>query len=128
MHTTQRRSIRRLMSDLARQRSRRQDPLGPLCVQHSPLAGFQHHAGERLWHCLKVGQPLRLVRERNNPHDANAVAVYWEAFHLGYVPRQQNHIVAHQLDQGLPIEATIGALNLSENPWKRVDIAIRLCH
>lgn len=39
---------------------------------------------------LPRGALLKLVREPHNEHDPNAVAVYWEHYHLGYVPRPDN--------------------------------------
>lgn len=128
MHKSRRPIIRQLMRNIGRTRLHSLSPSGPLCMQHSPLAGFEHHAAARIWPRLEVGQSLRLEREPDNPHDPSAVAVYWQDYHLGYLPRQQNFIVAHQLDNRLPIEARIAGLALSDNPWKRVNIAIQLSH
>jgi hypothetical protein len=43
---------------------------------------------------LRPGDRLRLVREPDNPHDPNAVAVYSELLHLGYLPRGVNRPVS----------------------------------
>jgi hypothetical protein len=91
-----------------------------LLVQHSPLAGFRYHAGAQLWHQLRVGDRLDLARERDNPHDANAVVVLWRGHKLGYVPRRENAALAWGLDRGTPLRARISALAEHPNPARRV--------
>jgi hypothetical protein len=71
-----------------------QQPATRILIQSSPLARFQFHEGKRLWDQLKVGDPLTLVREPDNPHDARAVRVQWNGHMLGYVPRAENDAVA----------------------------------
>jgi hypothetical protein len=36
---------------------------------------------------LRPGDRLRLMREPDNEHDPNAVAVYSRTMHIGYIPR-----------------------------------------
>lgn len=95
-------------------------------IQESPIAGFQFHQGDAVWPALKVGQPLDLVREPANPHDPDAVAVYFEGEQLGYVPRAENLAVAQMLDRGEELEATVVKLSEDEDPWKRVRMRISL--
>lgn len=82
-----------------------------LLLQTSSLAGFQFHDGPVLWPALRVGQPLDLVRERENTYDTKAVRVDWLGHKLGYVPRIENHVVAGLLDRGEKLSARIIALN-----------------
>ena len=42
------------------------------------VAGFPYHAGPKLIDRLNVGDLLRLVREHDNPHDTQAVAIYYQ--------------------------------------------------
>lgn len=93
-------------------------------VQSSPLAGFQYHAGGELWDALKVGDALALVREADNPHDANAVRVEWRGRQLGYLPRAENRAVAAAMDAGEAVEARIARLREHKNPWQRVLIEV----
>jgi hypothetical protein len=95
-------------------------------IQESPIAGFQFHRGEALWPSLSVGQTVELVREPSNPHDANAVAVYFNQEQLGYVPRAENQIVAQMLDRGECLEASIVDLTDDEDPWNRVRIRVSI--
>jgi hypothetical protein len=46
---------------------------------------------------LRPGDRLRLVREPDNPHDPNAVAVYSGTMHIGYIPRGINRDVADRI-------------------------------
>lgn len=95
-----------------------------LLVQSSPLAGFQYHAGEALWERLRVGDPLALIREPDNPHDARAVRVEWRGVMLGYLPRAENEAVAAALDRGERVEGRIAALVKHKNPWRRLKIDV----
>jgi len=91
-----------------------------IIVQESPLAGFQYYEGKALWDMMRVGDPLRLVREPQNPHDANAVRIEWRGEMLGYIPRRENADVARQMDLGAPVKARVVRLTEARNPWHRV--------
>ncbi len=91
-----------------------------IIVQQSPLAGFQYYDGKVLWDNMRVGDVLVLVREPQNPHDANAVRVEWKGQPLGYVPRRDNADVARQMDRGEKLQARIVRLTEARNPWQRV--------
>ncbi len=101
-------------------------PAARILIQNSPVAGFQFHEGRHLWDQLKVGDPLRLVRKPDNPHDARAVRVEWNGRMLGYVPRAENDAVARQLDRGNKLEARIVRLTKHRDPWKRVEFEVFL--
>ena len=95
-----------------------------IIVQQSPLAGFQYYDGKVLWDNMRVGDPLTLVREPQNPHDSNAVRVEWKGQPLGYVPRRDNSDVARQIDRGVPVQARIVRLKEARNPWQRVEFEV----
>ena len=50
------------------------------------IAGFQYADGALVLGDLKVGDKLSLCAERDNPHDPEAVAIYYGKTKLGYVP------------------------------------------
>lgn len=92
-------------------------------ILECPVAGIHFHDIGEIWDELYVGAKLALVREPFNPHDRYAVAValandyltpdtFDFDFILGYIPRQQNSIVAAILDMGYAdmLEAEISAL------------------
>jgi hypothetical protein len=99
---------------------------GSLLIQGSPVAGFQFHRGDIVWPFLTVGAPLELMREPNNSHDTNAVAVYYHDHKLGYVPRGDNSVIAQMLDRGESLKATIIQLSEGEDPWERIHFNISL--
>jgi HIRAN domain-containing protein len=95
-----------------------------LVVQSSPLAGFRYHAAAELWEELRVGDRLELARERDNPHDPNAVSVAWRGHKLGYVPRHQNAALAWGLDRGAALAARISRLAPGAPPSRRLEFEV----
>lgn len=95
-----------------------------ILLQDSPLAGFQYHAGRKLWPQMQVGDALTLVREPDNPHDARAVRVEWRGHKIGYVPRRENADVARLMDGGEVLAARIVRLAEVRDPWSRVRFEI----
>jgi len=95
-----------------------------ILVQSSPLAGFRYYAGETLWQDMREGDRLSLVREADNPHDANAVRIEWRGQKLGYLPRAENRAVATAIDNGDAVDARIAKLRQHRNPWQRVLIEV----
>ena len=95
-----------------------------ILVQSSPLAGFKCHAGEALWHEMREGDRLSLVREANNEHDAKAIRVEWRGQKLGYLPRAENRAVAAAMDNGDKVDARIAKLRQHKNPWQRMLIEV----
>ena len=93
-------------------------------IQESPIAGFQFHQGDTIWSSLAVGATLKLVREPNNTHDPDAVAVYFQKQKLGYVPRAENSAIAQMMDRGETLEASISKLVVEEDPWERVRFSV----
>lgn len=95
-----------------------------LLVQDSPLAGFRYAEAAAVWPRLRQGDALELVREPDNPHDANAVRVDWHGHKLGYVPRRENAAVAWGLDRGAPLRARVSRLAEHPNPARRIGFEI----
>ena len=95
-----------------------------LLVQDSPLAGFRYAEAAAVWPLLRAGDTLELVREPDNPHDANAVRVDWRGHKLGYVPRRENAAIAWGLDRGAPLRARVSRLAEHPNPARRIGFEI----
>lgn len=95
-----------------------------LLLQDSPLAGFQFHAGKKLWPQMRVGDKLMLIREPDNAHDRLAIRVEWRQQKIGYVPRRENGDIARLMDHGVPVFARISRLAQSRDPWARVRFEI----
>lgn len=97
-----------------------------IVVQHSPLAGFVYYDGQAMWDRMKPGDRLILARERDNPHDANAVRLEWQGRMLGYVPRKDNADLARQMDRGARVEARITELSRAANGRHRISYEINV--
>ena len=95
-----------------------------IVVQRSPLAGFRHHDAAATWRHLTVGDRLQLVREEDNPYDANAVRVEWRGVKLGYVPQRDNAAVARQMDRGTALEARVAVLRENRNRSVRIEFDV----
>lgn len=97
-----------------------------LILQTSPVAGFQHYAGNALFPFMQVGEVLTLVRDPDNAHDARAIRVYWHGVQIGHVPRRENPDLTRFMDRGQRVEGRILNLQASRNPWQRVLMEIVL--
>lgn len=75
------------------------------------LAGRKYHDVDEVWDELQVGTIVSLVRDLDNRHDPEAVAVVYNAgldedtgesedYLLGYIPASQNTELAHLLEMG----------------------------
>jgi hypothetical protein len=95
-----------------------------LLVQSSPLAGIRYYDAREVAAQLRVGDRLELAREGSNPHDANAVAVFWQGRKLGYVPRRENAVLAWALDRGEALHARISRLSGRRSPARRIELEI----
>ena len=95
-----------------------------LLVQSSPLAGFRYGEAASVMPLLQTGDALELMREDNNPHDANAVRVEWRGRKLGYVPRRENAAIAWGLDRGTPLRARVSRLLEHPNPARRIEFEV----
>lgn len=95
-----------------------------LLVQSSPLAGFNYHQAPEVWRDMRVGDALRLAREPENAHDAQAVRVEWRGHKLGYVPRAHNAALAWAMDRGEIPDARVSRLQRHRNPKKRIEFEV----
>lgn len=82
-------------------------PVGAYRLQTSPLRGYIHHGDLAHLLSLKIGDALALVAEPANPHDRHAVRVHHGERHVGYLPRESNHVVSRLLRQGAPLRAAV---------------------
>lgn len=69
----------------------------PLTRFASKITGIRYHTGAK----AAPGRRIRLRREPENPHDANAIAVFnHRGVQVGYLPREEAAWLAPLLDQG----------------------------
>lgn len=75
-----------------------------------------------VWNKIKPGMELLLEREPDNPKDKNAVKVFFEGIHIGYVERD----IAKQLSAGNLFCKVVGIYGTPfDRPILAVDIRVR---
>jgi len=96
------------------------------------LAGFAYYAGIELIDDLTVGSPVTLRPEPDNPHDPEAVAIYYSKdeheYKLGYIPKAKNFMIFKLLyfGYGNLLDARIQHKNLEEHPEHQFRVVLRL--
>ena len=92
------------------------------------IAGFTYYDGVEVIDQLMLGTAVTLKAEPENPHDPDAVAIYFEKTKLGYVTQAKNSEISQLLYFGYGdiVEARINSRNLEANPEFQFRISIKL--
>ncbi|MBC5799076.1 MAG: DEAD/DEAH box helicase [Candidatus Eremiobacteraeota bacterium] len=77
---------------------------------YTKIVGVSFEGRQNVVAGLLPGNALALVREPDNLHDANAVAVRFGLLHLGYLRREIAHRLAANLDRGDRYAASVGSI------------------
>ena len=96
----------------------------PLVIQSSRLAGFRHHQAPALLRALRPGSTLTLAAEAENPHDPDAVAVFWHGYKLGYIPSGENLVAARLLARRRNLSARIRRLRPRAERNQRIELDV----
>ena len=72
------------------------------------------------------GQSLELVRDERNRHDSNAIQVFSDGAHIGFLPRDINEGFATYLDTGRRIDAEVEVLVGGTPDKPTVGVVMRL--
>jgi hypothetical protein len=91
-----------------------------------PVAGFRFHDGPSLLERIRVGMPLALVPEPDNPHDRRAIRIEAYGHHLGYVPRSDNRPLARLLRQGATLHARVIGVQREGESWDALRVAVSM--
>ena len=78
---------------------------------------------------LAPGDTVSLRRDPDNPHDANAIAVFADDVHgrlrhCGWIPARHTAWIGEALDKGQALEATVGDVRFMGGVLEGVDLAI----
>ncbi|WP_311335888.1 HIRAN domain-containing protein [Cardiobacterium hominis] len=68
-------------------------------VAQVPVAGLAYYRAEDLASLMHRGDLLDLRHEPDNPHDANAVMIFWHHNKIGYVPSEYARELQSLLDR-----------------------------
>lgn len=90
------------------------------------IAGFQHYDGALVLGELKAGDTLELVPERDNPYDAEAIAVKFHGTMLGYVPADSVGplSILFFYGHGAAFECRVLQVAPGRSPWHQVRAAV----
>jgi hypothetical protein len=93
------------------------------------IAGFNYYDAIDVFYDLRIGTPLSLKAEPQNPYDPAAVAIYYQNVKLGFVPRTQNEHLSKFLNLGHTdlFECKINQINPDTHPEKQVRVVVRIC-
>ena len=93
---------------------------------HTNIAGFMYWDGYEVFDRLRAGTKLALVRECDNRHDSDAVAIYYKNCKLGYIPGCENEVFAKFLDMGHTdiFEAVVCRVCPDAHPEKQIFVNI----
>ena len=95
---------------------------------HFDIAGFSYWEGCMVMNQLKIGDEVQLVREENNKFDPYAVAIMFDGYKLGYIPRTNNEQFCALMDQvhSSIFEARIQRITPDNNMEHQVSIIVYL--
>lgn len=95
-----------------------------LHLQDCRIAGSQYYATHTILPSLRPGDPLRLRRQPDNPHDDRAIEVFWREYKLGYLPRLDNAAAAPLLDRAHVLRAEAIGIDDPEEEWEPVRLRV----
>lgn len=92
------------------------------------VAGFKYWDGVEVFNQLRISEELRLVREKDNAYDAEAIAVYWKEAKLGFIPSAMNTDLSKFLDMGYEdiFKVFINRISPEEVPNNQIGITIKI--
>lgn len=97
-------------------------------LSHFDIAGFTYYDGALAFKDLRIGTRLKLKLDKENKYDPRAVAIYFEDYKLGYVPRSENRIFYKLFTVGLHkfIEARIQRISKDAHPENQISVVVHL--
>ena len=92
------------------------------------IAGFSYWEGCIAFKDLKIGTELSFVRESENKFDPYAVAIYFDEYKLGFIPRGENKEINKFLELGYNqlFEVRINQLSAEAHPEQQVGVIVYL--
>lgn len=82
------------------------------------VAGVQYSDYQKIKGPVKIGTVLRAMREPKNPHDPKAIALYYGAHRIGYVPNgnMKTTIIKHK-QAGVNFKFVLTSVNKQNPTW-----------
>jgi len=84
--------------------------IGDAVAFNTKVAGVSFEGRQDVLAGLRAGDPLSLVRQPDNEHDANAIAVMRGTLHIGFLNKQMARKLAPKFDEGARYRADVTAV------------------
>lgn len=99
-------------------------------LAHFDIAGFTYYEGVLAFNELQIGVQLQLKLDEDNKYDARAVAIYYNQYKLGFIPRNENRVFYKFLKVGICdcFEVRIQRIDKKETPEHQIGVVIHLIH
>src|SRR4051812_10561291 len=97
---------------------------GTRIIYEGYISGYQYHRGINLEHLFRSGTEFALRHEPENPFDEDAVAVYYDADRIGFLPPGENSEIAKMIKAGQRLIARIVRFQPESDPWERIYLEI----
>ncbi|MDY0401993.1 MAG: HIRAN domain-containing protein [Sulfurovum sp.] len=86
------------------------------------VAGLQYHNAKAREFMLR--EKLCLIREKDNPYDRYAVALYSGELKVGYIPKENSRIFASMLDNGMALDVEVRYFDKNKPIWERLWVSV----
>lgn len=92
------------------------------------IAGFTYWDGLDVMDEMKLGTPVDLKLESDNPYDPNAVALYVKGKKIGFVPGEYNSELSKMMyfGHGDIFEAFINAVHPDKHPERQFRVVVKI--
>lgn len=92
------------------------------------IAGFGYYEGLEVIDELALGVQVDLIAESDNPYDPEAVAIYYKAKKLGYIPKDKNSLISKFLYFGHSniFEAKIQSASKEQHPERQFRVVLKI--
>ncbi|MDD2204133.1 MAG: HIRAN domain-containing protein [Bacteroidales bacterium] len=90
------------------------------------VAGFTYWEGPMVFGELHIGTELHLEREDDNKFDPYAIALYYDEYKIGYIPREDNEDINKFLEMGWEdvFEVRINRVIPEQHPEQQIGIIV----
>lgn len=89
------------------------------------IAGIPHRFGKsvKIDAIFSIGQTLTAIRQRDNPHDSNAIQLYLGSQFVGFIPKDNNKEYSFFMDNGGKLQVKVYRVDPTDI-WRGVGIEV----